>query len=73
MAADVVRAVPVFRGAVGGMPCLPLIDGFRGGVPPGRRVSWRVGGRWRGVRFAVASGAVRLMTLFMGSPFGGPG
>jgi hypothetical protein len=56
------------------MVCLPLIVGFRGGAPPGRRVSCRVGGQWRGcgARFVVW-GAVRLMTLFMGSPFGGPG
>ncbi|EST25993.1 hypothetical protein M878_27660 [Streptomyces roseochromogenus subsp. oscitans DS 12.976] len=57
-----------FRGVAGGISRLLLTDGFRGGAPPGRRVSWRVGGRWRGRGWAV-----RLMTLFMGSPFGGPG
>ncbi|GHD99731.1 hypothetical protein GCM10010339_12210 [Streptomyces alanosinicus] len=40
-----------------------LTAGFRGGAPPGRRVSRRVGGQWRGRGWAV-----RFMTLFIEVP-----
>jgi hypothetical protein len=45
--------------------------GPRGGVPAGRRESRRPGGRAPGWR-CCALFVTLLMTLFMGSPFGGP-
>ncbi|GLP72801.1 hypothetical protein TUSST3_94170 [Streptomyces sp. TUS-ST3] len=72
LSAGPVRVREPLSGEPGGRPSPGAVRGVlppgtRGGVPPGRRESRRAGGRVPGWCWAL------VMTLFMGSPFCGPG